>query len=102
MPSGGSVQARELMKAPGEGGLEQMTMLAGVVDAVVGSDTHRDTHALQMLEPNETTIAALAINALVSGLSKHNGWTIAQHAGDRAGCQKSAWPVSCSDDQRQQ
>ena len=29
-----------------------MTMLAEVVDAVVGGDTHRDTHALEMVAPN--------------------------------------------------
>ena len=38
-----------------------MTMLAEVVDAVIGGDTHRDTHALEMLAPNGATITTLAI-----------------------------------------
>jgi len=39
-----------------------MTMLAEVAGAVVGGGTHRDTHALEMLAPNGTTIAVLAIS----------------------------------------
>ena len=44
-------------------------MLAEVVDAVVGGDTHRDTHALEMLAPNGATISTLAIDNDDGGLS---------------------------------
>jgi hypothetical protein len=38
-----------------------MPMLAEVVDAVVGGDTHRDTHALELTAPSGATIATLMI-----------------------------------------
>ena len=56
-----------------------MTMLVEVVDAVVGGDTHRDTHALEMLAPNGTTIAALAISKDDDGFAEAIAW-IAGHA----------------------
>jgi transposase len=56
-----------------------MTMLAEVVDAVVGGDTHRDTHALEMLAPNGTTIATLAISNDDDGFAEAIAW-IAEHA----------------------
>jgi transposase len=78
MPSGDSVQAREFMKTPG-GGLERMTMLAEVVDAVVGGDTHRDTHALEMLAPNGTTISVLAVSNDEDGFADAIAW-LAEHS----------------------
>jgi hypothetical protein len=36
-----------------------MPMLAEVVDAVVGGDTHRDTHALELTAPSGATIATV-------------------------------------------
>ena len=56
-----------------------MTMLAGVVDAVVGGDTHRDMHALEMLAPNGTTIAVLEISNDDDGFAEAIGW-LAEHA----------------------
>ena len=56
-----------------------MTMLAAVVDAVVGGDTHRDTHALEMLAPNGTAIATLAISNDDDGFAEAIAW-IAEHA----------------------
>jgi hypothetical protein len=56
-----------------------MTMLAEVVDAVVGGDTHRDTHTLEMLAPNGTTIATLAISNDDGGFAEAIAW-IAEHA----------------------
>jgi hypothetical protein len=38
-------------------------MLAEVVDAVVGGDTHRDTHALELTAPSGATIATLSDRA---------------------------------------
>jgi hypothetical protein len=38
-----------------------MPMLAEAVDAVVGGDTHRDTHARELTAPRGATIATLMI-----------------------------------------
>ena len=54
-------------------------MLAEVVDAVVGGDTHRDTHALEMLAPNGATISTLAIDNDDDGFVEAIAW-IAEHA----------------------
>ena len=60
-----------------------MTMLAEVVDAVVGGDTHRDTHALEMLAPNGTTIAALAISNDDDGFAEAIAWIAGNVPGPR-------------------
>lgn len=54
-------------------------MLAEVVDAVIGGDTHRDTHALEMLAPNGASIATLAIGNDDDGFVDAIAW-IAEHA----------------------
>lgn len=56
-----------------------MTVLAEVVDAVIGGDTHRDTHALEMLTPSGATIATLAIDNDDDGFLDAIAW-IAEHA----------------------
>jgi hypothetical protein len=56
-----------------------MTVLAEAVDAVVGGDTHRDTHALEMIAPNGTTIAVLAVGNDDDGFAEVIAW-IAEHA----------------------
>jgi transposase len=60
-----------------------MTMLAEVMDAVVGGDTHRDTHALEMLAPNGTTIATLAISNDEEGFAEAIAWLAAHAPGPR-------------------
>jgi len=60
-----------------------MTMLAEVVDAVAGGDTHRDTHALEMLAPNGTTIAALAISNDDDGFAEAIAWIAGNVPGPR-------------------
>ena len=60
-----------------------MTMLAEVVDAVVGGDTHRDTHALEMLAPNGTTIATLAISNDDDGFAGAIAWIAENTPGPR-------------------
>ena len=82
-----------------------MTMLAEVVDAVIGGDTHRDTHALEMLAPNDATITTLAIDNDDGGYDAI-AW-IAAHApgprivptrawkGPRPGRSNSGWRCSC-------
>lgn len=54
-------------------------MLAEVVDAVIGGDTHRDTHTLEMLAPNGATLATLAISNEDDGFVEAIAW-IAEHA----------------------
>jgi transposase len=54
-------------------------MLAEVVDAVVGGDTHRDAHALEMTAPSGATIATLMIGNDERGFAEAIGW-VAEHA----------------------
>lgn len=56
-----------------------MPSVAEVVDAVVGGDTHRDTHALEMTAPTGATIATLAIDNDEAGFAKALAW-IVEHA----------------------
>jgi transposase len=56
-----------------------MTVLADVVDAVIGGDTHRDTHALEMVAPSGATIAVLSIGNDEDGFAEAIAW-IAEHA----------------------
>jgi transposase len=46
-----------------------MAMLAEVVDAVIGADTHRDTHTLEMTSPAGVPIAALTIGNDAAGFA---------------------------------
>src|SRR3954452_14545172 len=56
-----------------------MAMVAEVVDAVVGGDTHKDTHTLEILSPVGTTIATLHIDNDDAGFTAVPDW-IADHA----------------------
>ena len=56
-----------------------MPSVAEVVDAVVGGDTHRDTHALEMTAPTGATIATLDIDNDEAGFAKALAW-IVEHA----------------------
>src|SRR5204862_5065454 len=56
-----------------------MPMVAEVVDAVVGGDTHKDTHALEMLSPVGATLARLSIDNDEDGFARAVAW-IAEHA----------------------
>ncbi|MGS2618452.1 IS110 family transposase [Micromonospora sp. LZ34] len=51
-----------------------MPMLAEVADAVIGVDTHRDTHALQIAHPNGVPIAELAISNDTAGYAQAIAW----------------------------
>jgi hypothetical protein len=59
-----------------EEALERMTVLAEVVDAVVGGDAHRDTHALEMLAPSGTTIATLEVSNDHDGFAEAIAWIV--------------------------
>jgi transposase len=56
-----------------------MPMVAEVVDMVVGGDTHKDTHALEMLSPVGATLARLSIGNDEAGFAAALAW-IAEHA----------------------
>jgi transposase len=59
-----------------------MSVVAEVVDAVVGGDTHRDTHALEITAPTGETIATLMINNDDAGFAEALSW-IAEEAPGR-------------------
>jgi transposase len=56
-----------------------MAMLAEVVDAVIGGDTHRDTHTLEMTTPVGVTIATITISNDDAGFVEALAW-MAEHA----------------------
>ena len=57
-----------------------MSMVADVVDAVVGGDTHKDTHTLEMLAaPSGRVIATLTIANSDAGFAAVSAW-IGEHA----------------------
>jgi hypothetical protein len=60
-----------------------MTMVAELVDAVVGGDTHKDTHALEMLSPVGVTLARLSIHNDEDGFTEAVAWIAEQAAGAR-------------------
>lgn len=60
-----------------------MTMLADVVDAVVGADTHRDTHTLEITTPTGTTVATLTVPNTNEGAAQALAWITEQAPGPR-------------------
>ena len=56
-----------------------MPMLAEVVDAVVGVDTHRDTHVAELAGPTGAVIACIGVDNDSAGFTRLIGW-IAEHA----------------------
>jgi transposase len=60
-----------------------MPMLAEHVDAVVGGDTHRDSHALEMVTPAGVPIAALTVPNSDAGHAAALAWIAAHTPGPR-------------------
>jgi transposase len=60
-----------------------MTMLAEEVDAVIGGDTHRDSHALEMATPTGATISTVEIRNDDSGFADAIAWIAAHAPGPR-------------------
>ena len=58
-------------------------MLADEVDAVIGGDTHRDSHALEMAAPNGGTIGTLAIGNDETGYADAIAWITQNSPGPR-------------------
>ena len=59
-----------------------MTTVAEVVDAVIGVDTHRDTHTLELTSPVGATVAVLEITNTAQGYTEAIRW-ITEHAPGR-------------------
>ena len=75
-----------------------MTMLAETVDAVIGIDTHRDTHEVEIADPAGKPIAVMRIGndsagfaqllAAIAEVAPGPGWRSASRAAAATG---SAW-----------
>ena len=60
-----------------------MPIVAEVVDAVVGGDTHRDTHTLEMLTPVGGSVATLTIDNNEAGFAAAIAWIVDHAPGGR-------------------
>ncbi len=58
-------------------------MLAEVVDAVVGVDTHRDTHEVEIANPNGAPIATCSISNDSAGFAELLAWIVDHTPGPR-------------------
>jgi transposase len=58
-------------------------MLADTVDAVVGVDTHRDTHALDMCTPTGAMVAACTVDNDDAGFAAALAWIVEHAPGPR-------------------
>jgi transposase len=60
-----------------------MPMLAELIDAVVGADTHRDTHEIEIAHPTGAPIAQCSIPNTCSGFTELVGWIAERTPGPR-------------------
>ena len=60
-----------------------MPIVAELVDAVVGGDTHRDTHTLEMLTPVGGSISSLTIDNTEAGFATAIAWLVDNAPGSR-------------------
>lgn len=60
-----------------------MAMLADSVDAVIGVDTHTDTHTACLLDSAGREIAAVTVQASSDGYAGLQGWAVQQAPGPR-------------------
>lgn len=58
-------------------------MLAECIDAVVGVDTHRDTHEVEIAYPSGTSIATIEISNDSAGYAELLGWIFQRAPGPR-------------------
>jgi transposase len=58
-------------------------ILAELVDAVVGVDTHRDTHEVEIAHPNGAVIATCQISNATSGYAEVLAWILDHAPGPR-------------------
>src|ERR1041385_3601955 len=55
-------------------GAPSVPMLADTVDAVIGVDTHRDTHHAEIAHPSGAVIATCSVPNTSSGYTRLLGW----------------------------
>jgi transposase len=60
-----------------------MVMLADVIDAVVGADTHRDAHTLEITTSTGVTLATITVANTVEGSARALAWIGAHAPGPR-------------------
>jgi transposase len=58
-----------------------MPMVAEAVHAVVGGDTHKDTHTLEMVAPNGVTLATITVGNDEAGYADAIAWIAEQSPG---------------------
>ena len=58
-------------------------MIAEVIDAVVGGDTHRDTHTLELVGPTGATIATVMVDNDDNGYAEVLAWIVENAPGPR-------------------
>src|SRR3982074_2032354 len=64
-------------------GTRPVPMLAELVDAVVGVDTHRDTHQVEIAHPTGTPIATRSISNDSTGYAELLAWILDHAPGPR-------------------
>src|SRR4029078_630425 len=74
--------ADRLTRSPTEG-TRPVPMLAELVDAVVGVDTHRDTHQVEIALPSGAPIACTTISNDTSGYAYLLAWIVDHTPGPR-------------------
>ena len=74
-----------------------MPMLADLIDAVVGVDTHRDTHHVEIALPTGTPIAGCSITNDTSGYAQLLA-RIVEHAPGPASSSRSKAPAATASD----
>jgi transposase len=71
-----------------------MPMLADVIDAVVGVDTHRDTHQVEIASAAGTPIATITISNDSAGYARLLAWILQHAPGPRMGLSVRLLPGS--------
>ena len=67
-----------------------MPVLAELIDAVVGVDTHRDTHEVEIALPTGTAIGSRKISNDNSGFAELLAWIVDQAPGREWSCRSRA------------
>jgi transposase len=83
VPLGDPIQAGADVDPTRRKDARPVAMLAEVVDAVVGVDTHRDTHQVEIAYPSGTPIATCSINNDSSGYAELLAWIVQHTPGPR-------------------
>src|SRR5215470_20164927 len=88
MPPGGPFQAGAVADRTRKKGTASMTMLADTADAVIGVDTHTDTHTACLLDRLGRQVATITVPADPRGCAMLLAWASKQAPGPRL-----AWAV---------